>query len=312
MLNLLLPFLIDPAPAEPAPMDGAPPMDPNAPPEPAPAPPAKPGLMNQPPADPENPDDPPKPPAEPAAPAQPGVRPEYLPEQFWDEESKLPKVESLAKSYADLRNEFNKFNKDGGKPLDKAEDYLKDFTVPTKGLPAKEGEEGKPLDRFGEINTDDPAIKAVAKGAHLAKISKAQFDVFLPVVMEALNEHLPEPLDVAAEMSKLGDTGPALVKANVDWVNALRANGVLNEDQHALLFEFGSTALGVELCNALRVNSGEKPIPVNASVNTGAKTPEECYAMQADPRYSQDGPVGEAYRAEVEKEFTRTFGTGRQ
>lgn len=311
MFKLLLPFLIDaPAapPAEPPAFEGAPPAEPPATP---PAEPPKPGVMGQalegqPPAE------PPKHPAEgqpPAEPPKPGERPEFLPEQFWDTEKKTPKLEEMSKSYNEIRKAHNQLLNDGpGKPLEKAEDYLKDFTPPTKGIPEKEGEEGPDLDRFGDLKSDDPAFKAVAAGAKAANLSKEQFDKFMPAVMQAMNGYLPEPLDVEKEMAKLGDNGPTMVKTNVDWANALKNNGVINEDEHDLLFQFGSTSLGVQLCDKLRVNSGEKPIPLTPSVNTGVKTPDECRAMQADPRYTEDGPAGDAYRAEVDYEFKRTFG----
>ena len=74
---------------------------------------------------------------------------------------------------------------------------------------------------------------------------------------------------------------------------------------------FGSTALGVQLTNKLRLNSGEKPIPgkLNGNANKGRKTPDECQAMMDDERYRADGAAGDAFRAEVDKAFAETFGT---
>ncbi len=322
MLKFLLPFLMaDPAPAappaEPAEMDGAPPLDPSAPPAEPPA--AKtPGLMGQSGEGDPPPAEPPKHPAEgdppPTEPAKPGERPEFIPEQFWNKESKEVDTEAMAKSYAELRNQNNKLLQDGpGKPLETAEEYLKDFVPPTKGRSGAQGEEGSPLDRFEEgLDANDPAFIAASKAAKAANLSKKMFNEFIITFMEETNRLLPEPIDVEKELESLGEGGTAMVQTNVNWVNALKTNGVLNEDQHALLFEFGSTALGVELVNALRTNSGEKPIPTGGSVNTGAKTPAECQAMIADERYRQDGPVGDAYRAEVDAEFAKAFGTARQ
>lgn len=319
MLKFLLPFLMaDPAPAaEPGPIDGAPPADPNAAP-PAPPAPAVPGLMGQqaagepaPPAEPVHPaeGDP-----KPQEPARPGERPEYVPEQFWNVEKKEVDLEAFAKSYADVRNQNNKLLQDGpGKPLETAEEYLKDFVPPTRGRAGANGEEGSPLDRFEEgLDAGDPAFQAAAKSAKEAQLSKKQFDDFIFAFMENSNALLPEPLNVEKEMEKLGEGGMAMVQTNVNWVNSLKSNGILNEDQHKLLYEFGSTALGVELVNALRTNSGEKPIPVNASVNAGAKTLAECQAMVADDRYREEGPVGDAYRAEVDAAFAKTVGTARR
>ena len=130
--------------------------------------------------------------------------------------------------------------------------------------------------------------------------------------METSNELLPEPVNMEDELGKLGDGGEMQVKTNAQWINGLKANGILNQDLYDLLLDFGATALGVELVNALRVNSGEKPIPIGASVNKGAKTPLECQAMIADKRYNEQGAVGDSYRAEVEAEFIKTYGTAKQ
>lgn len=323
MLKLLLPFLMaEPAPpaeppVEPPPMEGAPPLDPNAPPVGEPASAKTPGLMGQnQPGEPE-PVEPPKHPAEgepEPTPAPEGERPSYVPEQFWNTEKKEVDMEAFAKSYSDVRNQNNKLIQDkGGLPLQSEEEYLKDFVPPTKGRPNVGGEEGMPLDRFEEgLDAQDPAFLCAAKAAKKAMLSKKQFDEFVISYMEEANTLLPDPINVEDELNKLGDGGEMMVQTNVNWVNSLKRNGVVNEDQYKLLFEFGSTAIGVELVNALRTNSGEKPIPINSSVNSGAKTPVECQAMIADPRYLKEGAEGDAYRAEVETEFIKTYGTAKQ
>lgn len=326
MIQYLLPFLMaegdgDTPPADPPPMDGAPPLDPNNPPpadQPTPGS-GAPGLMGdaakkagepapgqEPPAHPAD--------APPAPPQSAAEKPDYLPEQFWNKEKGEVDLKAFSKSYADVRNQYNKLVQDGGgTPLQDPEDYLKDFTPPTKGRPGVGGEEGMPLDRFQEgLDAQDPAFLAAAKAAKKASMTKKQFDEFVISYMEEANKLLPEPINVENEMKLLGDGGETLVKTNLQWINSLKVNGVLNEDQYNLLMDFGATALGVQLTNALRINSGEKPIPVGASVNNGAKTPAECQAMIANPLYHKDGAEGDAYRAEVEAEFIKTYGTAKQ
>ena len=190
-----------------------------------------------------------------------------------------------------------------------AEDYLKDYTPPHRSRPSGDEKEGAPLDRFGELDAADPMIAVMAKAAKNANLSKGQFDDFMQDVMEGIHPILPEPFNAEKEMESLGDNGKHLVDTNKAWIDRLASRGVINEKQYDLMIKFGSTAEGVLLTNALRMDNGEKPIPVNASVATGKKTPDECSAMMADPRYSQDGPVGDAFRAEVDKEFALTYGT---
>lgn len=302
-------------PAEPPALEGAPPPTPVID---TPVPTNKGGLMGQAAAgdEPPKPDEPPVHPADvpPEPPPTPaGERPEFVPEQFWDTEKKEVNLEEFAKSYAEVRNQNNKLLQiGGGKPLENAEEYIKDFVPPTRGRPGADGVEGDPLDRFDKgLTGNDPVFLAAARAAKKANLSKKQYDEFVYTFMEESHELLPEPLNEEAELKKLGTDGINMVKTNANWINALKANGVLNQDQYDLLLDFGSTALGVELTNAIRVNSGEKKIPTGGSVNTGVKTPDECAAMLSDKRYHDQGPAGDAYRLEVDAEFAKTHGTGK-
>lgn len=239
-------------------------------------------------------------------------RPTDVGEQFWDPVKGEVRVDSLAKAYNDGRKQNNKLLQqlDGkGIAPETAEDYLKDYTPPHRSRPSGDQKEGDTLDRFGNLEASDPMIVAMSKAAKNANLSKGQFDDFVQDVLESINPLLPEPFSAEKEMSMLGKNGKQLVDTNKSWIDRLASRGVLNESQYKLMLKFGSTAEGVLLTNSLRMDNGEKPIPVNASVATGQKTPDECSAMMADPRYNQDGPVGDAFRAEVEKEFAQTYGT---
>nr|AKH47351.1 hypothetical protein TMO_0051 [uncultured marine virus] len=241
-----------------------------------------------------------------------GDRPDHIPEQFWDKDKKEVNTEAMAKSYTDLRAEFNKVQKEkGGKPgkaLESPEAYLTDFETPSKA----KGEDGQEieLDRVRDIPTDDPALIALSKVAKAKGWSKEDFNDVITEVLAAANGNLPEPFNRENEITALGGEEKAIpmIRTNQGWVLHLHKNGILNEDQYNHALNFGKTAIGVETLNAIRVNSGEKPIPTGASVNTGAKTPTECQAMMADERYSKDGPEGDAYRAEVDAAFLETYG----
>ena len=240
---------------------------------------------------------------------QAGERPKDIPEQFWDKEKGILKAEALGKSYADLRKEFNKLqkSKQNGKALDTAEAYLEDFQTPTE----YENEEGEKvnLDRIRDIPTDDPGLVAYSKAAKKWGLSKEQFEGVMLDVLAGSNDGLPEPFNRQAELDALGGEDKALpvIQTNQRWLLHLHKTGILNEDQYKYSLDFGTTAIGVETLNKIRVNSGEKPIPVGASVNLGAKTPDELAAMMDDPRYKAETPAGNAYRAEVEAEYKKSF-----
>ncbi len=239
-------------------------------------------------------------------------RPEYIAEQFWNTESGTPKVEELSKSYNELRNQNNKLMAEKGKGApEEAGEYLKDYKPPHRSRPSGDQKEGDVLDRFGELDAGDPVFVAISKFAKNGNMSKGQFDDGMQTLMEELHGILPEPFNPEKEKGLLGEGAEQMIKTNRSWIDTLARNGVVNEDEFNLLLGFGSTALGVQLTNKLRLNSGEKPIPgkLNGNANTGRKTPDECQAMMADERYYADGPAGDAFRAEVDKAFAETFGT---
>lgn len=239
-------------------------------------------------------------------------RPENIDEQFWDTEKGVVKADVLGKSYKDLRKEYDKIVQNKGeKAPDKAEDYLTDYTPPHRSRPADGQKEGDTLDRYGELNADDPVFIAMSKAAKVADISQDQFNDLMQVAMEELHPILPEAFNAEKEKAILGEGAENIINTNRDWIDTLARNGVVNEDEFKLLLAFGGTALGVQLTNKLRLNSGEKPIPIklNGNANTGRKTPDECQAMMADERYHADGAAGDTYRNEVDAAFAQTFGT---
>lgn len=236
-------------------------------------------------------------------------RPAHIAAQFWDEVKGEVLPEAMGKAYNDLRKQFNKLNQEKGEVPETPEDYLKDWLPPHRTRAGEGEKEGKEFTRYGELQTTDPVFQALAKAAKKNNLTAVQFKEFTQDIMEDLHGILPDPFDAQAELGKLGEAGPVVVETNLKWMEHLHKNGVLNEDQFNHLRGVGKTALGVEVVNILRLNSGEKPIPLNASVNSGVKTQDEVNAMVADPLYKKDGPDGDAFRAKVDLEFAKTFGT---
>jgi len=248
--------------------------------------------------------------ADPSKAPAPVERPPEVGEQFWDPVKGEVRTESLAKSYNELRKQNNKLMQEkGGEAPENAEDYLKNWQPPHRARAGTGEKEGAVMDRFGELDAKDPMFAAVAKFAKKGNMSPADFTDGMQELLEDIHPLLAVPFNAQKEMELLGEGAETLVKTNKAWVDRLATRGVVNEKQYELMLKFGGTAEGVLLTNALRIDSGEKPIPVNASVATGRKTPDECSAMLADPRYNEDGPIGDAYRAECEKAFAETYGT---
>jgi len=185
---------------------------------------------------------------------------------------------------------------------------------PHRLRPSGDEKEGQLFHKFpSELQSDDPIMVALAKGAKSANLSPAAFKDMAQVVLEEIHGALPEPVNKEQQKALLGDGADKMISTNREWIDGLKKNGTLNEDEHKKLTQLGNDALGVQLVEKIRINSGEKPIPrsLGGSVNKGAKTPDECAAMLADERYHASGPAGDAFRLEVDKEFKLTHGTAK-
>jgi hypothetical protein len=241
-----------------------------------------------------------------------GGRPDYLPEQFWDAEAGQPRVEALAKSYSEMRTAYNKAKNGEAPDLPETPDaYLDGFELPRE---MGEGDDKTTLENVKEFGTDDPAMVAAASAAKAAGLTKEQFAQFTSMFLHGIDGHLGSlaegsAIDVEAELQKLGGKEKAapLMVANKAFLDRLSKSGTLNEEEVAWTKQFAATATGVSVLNKLRQMTGEKAIPVNAATlsGSGAKSEGEIQQMMADPRYRQDGPVGDEYREMVRGEIAR-------
>ena len=195
-----------------------------------------------------------------AAPAK-AAKPDYLGDEFWDAEKGEPRVEALAKSQRDLRQQVSKGTT---KPPAKPEDYK--IALP----------EGAPADL---IKSDDPVMDGIRKAAHAAGVSLAQFEALSRPFLEAAAKAIadaPKPKTaeqtkaeeaefVKAEMAKLGPTAEAQVGAIATWGKGLVQRGVLSQDEFNEFRYAAGTAAGLRMLTKLRNLSGEQAVPIEAS-----------------------------------------------
>lgn len=228
-----------------------------------------------------------------------------IPEQFINKETGEVNVDALAKSYNDLRAEFNRTKNGqlGNTPKD-ADGYLDALKDENGNFVQPEG-----TDRFRDIPSDDPAIAAAANAAKEAGLTDKQFQTLLSLTMAEWNGLLPEPLDLDAERDKLGKNAVAMVNANKGWIDGLFEQGLMTEDLHARALELGRDAVGVKLMQVLREQSGEMAIPTNgAQAFDQPMTQAEWYNMTLETH----GKPGEDFQAFQERKVKlgeQIFGT---
>jgi hypothetical protein len=252
-----------------------------------------------------------------------GDRPEWVQEQFWDADKGFDAVKAM-KSYGELRNEFNTKVADAqqldkGKGLESADKYLEDFKAPEAG-------EGEDLSNVGELSGDDPAVKAFANVAQRHGMSKDRFNAILKDYMVELNEHLPTPVDMAAEWTKLGgkERGLKVAGAVVSDLKAMTsddpdARDALNEQELGALLKMGNNADFISAMSKVMAKTrGDAPIaiPTGGVTLDGAPTTAEVHAWQGElvaegvHKGQRRYDVDPQWRGKVDRAWEMAAGTG--
>lgn len=249
-----------------------------------------------------NPTDPTPADPDPAEPTTSEERPEWLPEKHWDEKTKTPRVESLAKAALDAQKELRRLQTGKGEGVpDKAEGYLSGEAFNDDGFVFPEDSGADPLP------SDHPALVALAEVSLEEGIPRDKFNRIVAKVGPGLLSPENIAYSVEDELVKLGrgdlKDGQHRGEAASGWVGALLSRNAITQEQHDLMINtWGKTAAGVELILWMRNQTGEKPIPMGAPIaSEGAKTPEQLASMMNDPRYQTD----EGYRQEVMAEWDK-------
>ena len=233
--------------------------------------------------------------------AQTVSRPDGVPEKFWDDKAGTVRTDALVKAYADAEralHEKSNRSKDDPAPKDAA-DYWKDYKVPDA------------LAKDVVLNTDDPLMQALGTWAHKHGIGKgALLELVngggdMPGALKIVADALPKPVDVKAELAKLGPDAQQITGTVGTWLAGMRRDGVLSMEEVRWLAEVGSDAFGARVLAKVRSSMLGTPMPLIA-VPEGGGSREDYYARHRDPRYASD----ERFRRETEEMGARLFGGG--
>lgn len=207
-------------------------------------------------------------------------RPEGLPDKFWDEK-KGTDIQGLSKAYAELEKKFH--NGDHKAP--------KEYDLSALGENIPEG---------------DTLLEGYKEWAKENGISQAAFDTLATTFANEFGYQEQEQRDLIKSVhEQLGPNSKEIIRSNIDWSESLQRKGVIDQTEFEALNELGATAAGQRLMMKLRERNGEMAkIPVNADVSD-LKTKDELQEMVNNPEY-RNNP---AFRAKVEREFERSFGT---
>lgn len=249
------------------------------------------------------------------------TRPDWLPEQFWNPETKGTRVKELAKAFCDNRALVSK-GVEGYKTqyeTDRAAEIAKVRPADPAGYQIALGKgfenvvlHEKPLADGSYdgtktnfvLNPNDPTVAFWRKTAHDAGLSQEQFNEGIGAFVKSKMGDMPNP---EAEMKTLGENG----KARINAVNAY-VKSTLTEASYKALESFATTAKGVVAIEELMAKNTQARLAdasgEGASGNSnGGFTDATIGAAIADPRYRNPDKRDPAFVAQVEAYYTAKY-----
>lgn len=226
------------------------------------------------------------------------ARPEWCPENFWDEKDGL-KAEAMAKSYAELRKAFNEKNND--KIGDTVESYLLEDYFTAEGNFKADGL---------VVPKDDPMLQAAYNAAKDAGLGVKATNEFISKFMGQAAEFAPPAIDVQAEIAKLGKNANHVIAGIKTWIDGLETKGAIDSEVKAKMVELGSTAAGIKALDVLRQKSGEMGLPTQEAL-TGSHnmTADDWYKAKYET-HAEPGESRSAYDERMRAVGSKIFGNG--
>jgi len=210
-----------------------------------------------------------------------GDRPEWIPQQFWDE-TEGPDVEGVFKSYNELRAKMSA-------GLHKA---------------PKDGAYDTAVLSDAGISGEDEMLTEFVDIAKESGISQDTFNKMASLYLNSVGaaEELAQT-NIAEERAKLGRNADRVIEETDKWLTKLGSSGVLNKEEVEAMANASNNAFFITAINKIRQSYNETPIPtidIQEGVNM---TRQELDAMVADPRYGVDMN----YTQQVEREFIKAY-----
>lgn len=171
-----------------------------------------------------------------------GQRPDWLPENFFDGKTGEVKLEALAKSQADLRKQISSGDH---KPPPKPEGY--DFTP---------SEENAKIASAIIQGDDDPLVSGFRARAHELGLSQTQASALFNGFLQDAEAILPAPLDVQAEMKKLGPNARGVIQHMKSRADHLEKLGVFDQTTKQEFLLAAGTADGIRMLDAFAQSFG--------------------------------------------------------
>lgn len=155
----------------------------------------------------------------------------------------------------------------------------------------------------------DPVIAAVRDHYKATGRTQGEMDDLFGTLAELQTKgFLPEPVDFAAELVKLGENGPARRQEVETFARSLKERGDIDEGEFTELMSLAPTAKGVTLIEKLRKMTGAngdiKPPTEGGAADGETEAQKEAMTMSRDPKYGRD----RQFTADADKKWIEAFG----
>lgn len=234
-------------------------------------------------------------------------RPADIPENFWDAQKGVPRVDDLVKSWKAITADRDRLKQQQQQTADPAPESADKYLDPTLFKDNKLILSDKTAS-WGDIPADDPMLTGFAEACHKIGIGQRQFAALLPQVMEQLAPKLPAPIDAKAELALLDDgipgRGQQMVDSITNYVNRSVAHGELSNEEAAIIDAWGRDAESIRTLAKIIKMNGTQPIPISPNaISDKSVSKDEWKMMVRSDRYRDD----EAYRNYVDSIAARLY-----
>ena len=227
------------------------------------------------------------------------VRPDYVPENFWDSKKGEVNIEALSKSYSELRKAFNKKNNDkAGETID---DYFDEKYF---------DEDGKFKSEKISLDKEDPSLKAVYEVAKESGMGIKQTNDFINNYINKVSDLLPQPINTEEEIKKLGNNGEKVVSGIKVWIDGMLKNGEVTEDVYSEILALGKTAAGIKALDVLRQKSGELSLPIGEALSGSTHMTLDDWYSATYETHAEPGESRQAFQERMHELGKKLIGTG--
>jgi len=242
-------------------------------------------------------------------------RPDGLPDAFWNAEANEINVPALLKGFKDTKAAHDRLvgNAGAGDKAPKDVDGYWDTDLVADGhMRLPEGEIPKVQAIYPNgVPINDPMIASLAESAHRNGVPQKTFLNVLGDFLISQEGAIPDAVDVDAELALLGENGKDQVDEYNLWADALKAEGLLNDEDILNCRAFGSTASEIRtmrkiMSRAQGHSSNNPSIITGDTAGEGLPSYEEWYAQIPSAKGNPTPADWKKWEGQGEK----LFGTG--